>query len=320
MRALFCMDARATYERILAVTRGAGMDAVVVGEDVAEDPDLCAQLEASHLSVVLNLPLFFDAELLARHPEAYAVTNYGRRAERGWLHMACARSDAFWDSRVERLRAAVAAVKPDVVSLDFARMFLWWEQIGPDASPEHIEHGCFCLACHDTSGRRLDREQISRRNTEAVTARVQYAAQLVRDASPSTIIGLKVVPWLASDYEGAREWACGQDLQSLGPLVDVIMPMSYSAMIGRPAGYLAMLHEELRETTRRPLVPWLQAATADGVEPLPLDDLAAMLSAIEADADLGYCVFHLDGIANRPAVLEMLRARAPFAPRSRRIT
>lgn len=320
MRALFCLEPRTSYERIEAVTRAAGMDAVVVGEGVAEDPALCAQLEASRLDVVLNLPLFFDRELLARLPDAYAVTSAGRRAEAGWLHMACPRSDAFWHERVDRMRRAVAATRPAMVSLDFARMFVWWEQIAPDLAPDQIEHGCFCPACLDSSGPRSapDRERMGRRATQAVTDRVRDAARVVREASPTTLVGVKVVPWLDTDYDGARGWACGQDLRALAPFVDVVMPMSYSSMIRRPAGYLAGLHAEIRETTGRQLVPWVQAANADEGDLLALDALVDMLTAIEPDADVGYCVFHLDGIADRPDVLELLSSRASRVPSARR--
>ncbi|MDM8085108.1 hypothetical protein QUV83_10060 [Cellulomonas cellasea] len=311
MRALSCLDAGTSFERIDEVARAAGMDAVVIGDAVATNPELCAQLEESRLRVVLNLPLLFDPELLARRPETLAVTSTGGRASVGWLQMACPRSEDFWTDRSDVLRTALAAVRPDMVSLDFARTFVFWERVGPDTRPEQIEHGCWCPRCLDGLEPPADREELGRRAAQAVTARIGQAVDLVRESHPDVPIGVKVVPWRMADYDGAREWACGQDLSAIAPLVDFLMPMSYSALIGRPPAYLREMHRELRETAGRPLMPWLQAAALDGSDPLPVDEIAAMLDAIEHDAELGYCVFHLDGIADRPDVLKLLATRAP---------
>lgn len=307
MRALSCLDARVSYARLAEVAASAGSDAVAVGDDVVGNPELCARLRESHLGLVLNLPLLFEPGVLASLPSSYAVSSTGGRAVADWLHMACPRSDEFWDRRLEAMGRALDELQPDTVSLDFARSFVLWERIGPEASAADIEHGCFCVACVGTPPTG-DRDVLARRSTRAVTARVEQAAALVRTRSPHSLVGVKVVPWLSTDYDGAQQWACGQDLRALADVVDVMMPMSYSAMIGRPVSHLRALHDEIRRTTGLPLMPWLQAADPYATEPLALDSLSAMLAVVADDGDLGYSVFHLDGIADRPEVLSILAA------------
>lgn len=319
MRALFCLDAQTSFERIEKVAQAAKLNAVVVGDAVTENPELCARLRDSRLQVVLNLPLFFDADLLARHPESFAVTSTGARASAGWLQMACPRSESYWTDRVNVVRRALAVVRPDMVSLDFARSFVFWESVRPGTPPEQIEYGCWCYRCLDGLNAHVDREAVGRRAAQVVTSRIAQTVDLVRAFDPGVLVGVKVVPWRTADYDGAREWACGQDLRAIAPLVDLLMPMSYSALIGRSPAYLRDLHREIRDTTGRPLMPWLQAANPDSPEPLAVDDLTAMLDVIEQDADLGYCVFHLDGIADRPDVLEVFATRAPTSSNSKEI-
>jgi len=57
--------------------------------------------------------------------------------------------------------------------------------------------------------------------------------------------------------------------------------------------------------------------TPDSPELLPVSELTEMLDAIESDADRGYCVFHLDGVGDRPDVLAVLTSRTRPSPFSK---
>lgn len=305
MRALSCLDRAVDPERLVRTAHAAGLDAVVLNDDLVELEDVVALVRASGLRVVLNLPLLFDVDLLTRLPDSLAVTSAGRPAVAEWLRMACPRDDEFWQARLDKIRPAVESVRPDLALLDFARTFVLWEQVGPDAEPRAIEHGCWCARC------RAAGDDATTVPADAVTARVIQASAVVRRSAPGTPVGVKLVPWLATDYGGAREWACGQDLRALAPWVDVVVPMSFSSLIGRPTTYLATLHREIRETTGRALMPWLQAADPASPTALGVEQVSEMLDAVERDADLGYGVFHLDGVADRPDILALLASRAP---------
>lgn len=308
MRALYCLDPDVAPHHVEEVVRRCGLDAVVVGDRAQENEELLSWLRDGDLGVALNFPLFFDPVLLAQMPDSYAVTSAGRRAVDRWLHMACPRSDEFWDARRRALAGALEVLQPDLVCLDFARTFVMWERVPADASAADIEHGCWCARCVDGLPTPVDREQLGRNAVEAVTARVRDAVDVVRATSTDTTVGVKVVPWLADDYAGARRWACGQDLEALASCVDVLMPMSYSAMIGRPAHHVRKLHDEIRRSTGRPVVPWVQAASADDDAALDVDELRRMLDAAAPETSDGVCVFHLDGVADRPEVTELLHA------------
>ena len=311
MRAVLCLDPRTPFDRIEEVTRAARLDGVVVGMDAADDDDLCARLADSALRVIVNVPLLHSPEVLAEHPELYAVTSTGRRAAVDWLHMACPSSERFWELQSARIADRVARLEPDLVSLDFARGFVRWETVPPGAVAADIEHGCCCARC--VGDRPYGLAELARRRTDLVTARVAQASDLVRSVHPGVPVAVKVVPWLAADHEGARAWACGQDPARLAPLVDVVMPMSYTAMIGRPTQHVRDVHDELSGATGLPVMPWLQAAHADEPGDLPLDVVAQMLAAVEQDAEHGFCVFHLDGIAHRPELLALLAEGSPMS-------
>lgn len=308
MRALYCLDPKTSFDRIEQVTSAAGLDAVVVA--ASADTKLRTRLSASQLRVVLNVPLFFAPEFLAEHPECYAVTSSGSRAVADWLHMACPSSEGYWRFRMATLEEQLADIRPDLISLDFARTFVRWEKIRPETPREEIEHGCCCAECLRGLPEDPTLAELALRRTDLVTARVREVSALIRRTHPGVPLAVKVVPWLMSDHEGARAWACGQDLRRLGEWVDLFMPMSYSSMIGRPAEHIGRMHREIRELTGLPVMPWLQAADADDSGVLPLERILEMLAAVERDAEHGYCIFHLDGIADRPQILALLASRA----------
>ena len=306
MRALTCLDARGAIASFEGVAARAGLDTVIFDVAAGDDADVVQAASRTQLDVHVNLPLMFDPVYLRQNPGALATTSRGRPAVDDWLWYACPSNEGWWSQRLDVLRRQLSAFRPTGVSLDFARGFVFWERVPPPrpGSADEIEHGCCCDACAPTS---LDPADAADARAHLVARRVREAVATARSVHPGIPVGLKVVPWLEADYGGARRRLAGQDLALLVEHVDVLMPMSYAQLIGRPAGYVHTLHKELRELTGRPLVPWLQAAAPGHPEPLPYADFDAMLTALESEGTEDYCVFHLEAVADRPDIISRLR-------------
>lgn len=286
----------------------AGLDAVVLGVDAAQHDAVTAAAAASDLGTVVNLPLMLDPAYLRENPASLATTSRGRPAVEEWLWYACPSDERWWQHRLGTLRAGLERFRPVTVSLDFARGFVFWERVPPpgEVDPAAIEHGCCCGTCRPAH---LDARAAEEARVELVTRRVGEAAALVREVHPGVPVGVKLVPWLGSDYDGARRRVAGQDPARLAEHVDVLMPMSYSHLVGRPASYLRELHRELVELTGKPLVPWLQADIPDRPEGIPFAELDAMLTVFENDGIENYCIFQHSSVAVRPDIISRLRGR-----------
>ncbi|NLT55805.1 MAG: hypothetical protein GXX79_14850 [Actinomycetales bacterium] len=150
MRALYCFDLGTPVDRIERVVGEAGLDAVILGSDLADHDRLRDGLAGSSVDVVINVPVFFDPVFLPDNAACYAVTSRGRRAVEGWLHFACPSSESYWRYRTDRVRRQLerlAPIDPVMITFDFARTFVFWETVRPGTDPAAVVHGCYCATC-----------------------------------------------------------------------------------------------------------------------------------------------------------------------------
>ncbi|MCK7483597.1 MAG: hypothetical protein M0C28_46145 [Candidatus Moduliflexus flocculans] len=153
--------------------RGLGVDTVFAGEALARNADFRGLLRSNGLALYLIFPVFQDPEAVKANPGLAAVTAAGIPARDEWVEFVCPAREDFLARRIDELRRAVAAVDPDVVSLDFIRYFVFWEKVAPDRTPASLPQTCFCPVClagfekemqrpspdgycHDTRESRLD--------------------------------------------------------------------------------------------------------------------------------------------------------------------
>lgn len=307
MRALFCLDPASDYAQAEEVARAAGLDAVAFNADAAGDDRVVEAATHGDLDQLVNVPLMFDPEHLRRHPESLGRTDLGRPTVTDWLWYACPSDETWWAQRLDTLDRRLARLRPALVSLDFARGFVFWERVPPPGTvrPEQIERGCCCARCEPPG---VDPGRNARDRAELIARRVGEAARMVRRRHPGVPVGVKLVPWLGSDHDGGRLRIAAQDPALLAAHVDLLMPMSYAQLIGRPATFLRDLHRELRALTGKPLFPWLQADIPDSPREISIDDVEDMLDEFENDDLRDYCVFHFDSLKSRPDIVARLRS------------
>src|SRR5262245_62025370 len=106
-----------------------GVDTPCIHPGFLEDERMARALDGQGLRSWLNVPVFCDPKYLALHPDAYAITNLGRRAAEGWLHFVCPSRDDYLDGILEVLHGNLMRLQPAVVSLDFIRHFVFWERV-----------------------------------------------------------------------------------------------------------------------------------------------------------------------------------------------
>jgi hypothetical protein len=93
--------------------------ATVPAPGFLEDERMTRALDKEGLRSWLNVPVFCDPKYLERRPDAYAITNLGRRAAQDWLQFVCPSRDDYLDGVIEALRRHLTRLSPAVVSLDF---------------------------------------------------------------------------------------------------------------------------------------------------------------------------------------------------------
>ncbi len=161
VRALFAFDPGIDPGKFAASCSDWGIRQAILAPSFFRDDRFALAL--NRVDLWFNLPVFYNPEYLAQHPEHYAITTRGRKAIHDWCHFVCPSRREYLDTLVRDLRALLPRLQPTIVSLDFIRHYVFWEEVDLHSDPAAIEHGCYCPLCLDGferfCGQRIDRNQ-----------------------------------------------------------------------------------------------------------------------------------------------------------------
>jgi hypothetical protein len=325
IHALFAFDPSIDHDRFVRDCKDWGIDTPILHGGFFRDGAMLQALARERLDLWLNVPVFYDPAYLERHPDAYAITNLGRRAVHDWLHFVCPSQDAYLDALVKDLRGLLARLRPTVVSLDFIRHFVFWEGVRLDGPPEAIEDGCYCPTClrrfEEASGERVDRSDPARdlrgrlrpRWADWKCRRIADVAERlfveIRDLADGARLAIKTVPWGGADLEGAIRWSAGQDLGQLTRGVDLVTPMAFTHILGQTPEWKRRLLRDVQSSTGKPILSYLQVDKVYRAEEISTAELEAELQEASSSDHAGIVVFHYDQLVANPEKARLLRAR-----------
>jgi hypothetical protein len=263
--------------------RTLGIDTVFASEELTSSAGFRALARKNGTDLYVNFPVFFAPEELASDPDLWAVTADGKRAKADWLEFACPSRTKFRERRLEQARDLVRRLRPEGLSIDFIRHFVYWEMVGPERDPSTLPETCYCVHCLQTFATSLGlplgsippqpqraaawiranaAERWLRFRIDTITSMAEEIAEAVRAIDPTIRINLHIVPWRRDDYDGAIMRIAGQDLPALSEVADYLSPMTYSFMLHRPPEWIAAVVEDFEWVANCPIVPSIQVAPA----------------------------------------------------------
>jgi hypothetical protein len=107
-------------------------------------------LADSNITFHITAPVFLDTAALARDPALAGIGHLGNPSREpgvAWLGFVCPARPDYRQQRQAQILNQVRELRPDGLSLDFVRYFIYWERAKPDQSAEEIEKFCFCDHC-----------------------------------------------------------------------------------------------------------------------------------------------------------------------------
>lgn len=275
------------------------------------------------MSLWLNLPVFYNPGYLESHPEQYALTNRGQRAIHDWCHFVCPTAPGYVDQLVEEYRALVTRLQPERISLDFIRTFVFWELVALDGRRDVIEDACYCPRCLAEFSRETGmalpeeapvdflREQASgawgRWKAQRIEAVASRLVSVLREACPRAQLLMKLIPWRESELDGAIIEAAGQDILALASLVDVVIPMAFSHILGRDLAWKEALLAHVQAVTGKPVGCYVQTNQLFREAEIPVAQVAAELEAALSQGYGAVPLFWYEQLAQSPAVIEAIR-------------
>jgi len=321
-------------QELVEFAKSLGLNTIFVGDELANSLPFREQCRTARLKYFLIIRTFNDPEAARQDPTLVSIDRDGTPGRRGDDAMICPSRDDFRHAKVEGIKAAIQRLKPDGVTLDYFRFFIYWEAVDPHKGPGDFPAFCFDRACLkdfvDSSGVKLRNttvadsvannrpliDEIWREHRDAwyewrvrrIEKNAKEMTGSIRKEFPGLPIVLHAVPWTRDEFGGAREKIVGQNFRLLTPYFDYVSPMAYSALTHRGPGWVEKLDRSLlAEVPAEKLLPSIEAGP-DGPEfpsmpPAHYEgDLKAALKA-----KTGVVLYHLELLLDDPAKQDTTR-------------
>jgi len=322
-------DTERDLRELFADWRDLGIDTVFAGQELAAREGFRTLAEETDTNLFVIFPVFFAPDELAEDPDLWAITADGARAKEDWVEFACPSRADFRNRRVEEARETVRRLRPDGLSIDFIRGFVFWEMVAPDRDSATLPDACYCASCLRLFAARIGAdidlsaletpdaaawiaanaaEEWIRFKGDTITSMVEEIVSAVREIKPDILINIHIVPWRTDDYDGAITRIAGQDRAALGELADYLSPMAYSFMLYRPPEWIASVVGDAARQAACPVLPSIQVASAyrEG-ESFSATEFEAALRAALVPPSAGIVFWNWDEIEADPEKAEIIR-------------
>jgi hypothetical protein len=327
-------DFEGELEALIAEWRELGITFVFSSEQLASRDRFRELAKQAGIELFVIFPVLYAPEALAADPSLYAVTADGKPARDDWVEFACPSREEFRQRRVDEAVDLVRRLRPDGLSLDFIRHFVFWEMVAPDADPAGLPDACYCPTCLRRFAATLAAGSLLpvddpvaaatwiranaaaewvRFKEETISSLAWQIIQATKAVKSNLRVNLHVVPWRTGDFDGAIARIAGQDRATLGHLADYLSPMCYSHMLYRPPEWISSVVRDVAEAGRCPVLPSIQVAPAYREEAVSAEELEASLRAALEPPSAGVVLWKWDDLAADPAKADVIRKvlRAP---------
>ncbi|MDD8015725.1 MAG: hypothetical protein PHX45_08530 [Acidobacteriota bacterium] len=272
-----------SYPRLFDEWKSLGINAAFVGASLASNPEFRGLAEKSGVSVFIIFPVFHDPGELSRQPGLSAITASGQIAREAWVQFACPTRRDYLTRKVELAGKLVRECRPEGLSLDFVRYFVFWEMVHPERKLDSLPNSCFCPSClaefQEAAKIRLPTgpadipasaawiianhlQEWADWKCRIIAGAVKELADEARKIKPDIKINVHTVPWRKGDMEGAIRIIAGQDLAMIAPFADYLSPMCYHHMVMRPPAWVHSVVEDADVCARGRILPSIQVDKA----------------------------------------------------------
>jgi hypothetical protein len=308
--------------------RDFGVDAVWLGSG-SFTPERLARLRAERVQVYAEFNTLHVAEYLKEHPDAAPIGPDGLISPppHGWQGI-CPTHDGYRRFRMDAFTKLLTEFAIDGVWLDYHHSHASWERAEPE-----MPDTCFCERClrrfQDATGVRLPDGSTSERTALLLSQhraawrrwRLDVFTDWVREfravldaTRPQALLGTFHNAWSDDDHGGARLEKLAIDLKAQAAYIDVFSPMVYHARFGH-AGNLPWIsrqvawlgaHLDVKGAAGERHRIWPIVQISDWGEPVPLEQVPAVIEHGSRSPASGVMVFAWNGIRRDPGKIEAI--------------
>ncbi|MGB9906244.1 MAG: hypothetical protein ACPLRR_02520 [Candidatus Saccharicenans sp.] len=317
-------------QALLATWKKLGINTAFIGLELAGQDHFIQEVREAGFKTFLILPVFYNPEKLKNSPKLYAITGEGRPAKDDWVEFVCPGNRSYRQEMIDKARKLVTELKPDGLSLDFIRHFVFWEKVYPDSKLDLIQTTCFCPDClksfqqdtginipPDLSGYPAIPGWILANHRQAwlewrsrqITSMVEEISRALRQVNHFLLLNIHLVPWRAADFEGARMAIAGQDISTLFRYVDYLSPMCYAHMLKRPPEWINSVVMDIQQSAPNPVLPSIQVKEAYLMGKLSLQEFDRSLQSALKPPSRGVVFWNWEALAESTQKQDIVRRR-----------
>jgi hypothetical protein len=272
-----------SYDQLFKQWDNIGINTGFCSEGLISDQEFMKEAQENEISTFVIFPVFFNPETIALTSGLAAINQDGEAAVEEWVEFVCPSNEDYRREVVDHARQIVRDHRPDGISIDFIRHFVYWEKVYPDQDPATLPVSCFdslCLA-HFQSAKDLSiPEELTKvpekaswilENHEAawsswrcelITTMVTQITEAVREEKPDILVNIHLVPWATEDFNGGNIRVAGQDVEELKGLTDYLSPMTYAHMLKQPPSWVHHIVEDIYMKSGGRVLPSIQVGKA----------------------------------------------------------
>jgi len=305
-----------------------GINTLFVGPELAGKSDWLKLCRQAGFKIFLIIPVFHNPEKLKDWPGMAAMTGEGLPAKDDWLEFVCPGNQLYRQELIESVKRMVSELKPDGLSLDFIRHFVFWEKVYPESTPAVLKTTCFCPDCLNQFQKEIGvvippavkgypdiprwlltnhRDEWTAWRSRQITSMVEDLCRAARQIDHFILINLHLVPWREDDFNGGRISVAGQDLKSLSRYVDYLSPMTYAPMLKRPPEWVSSVVADIQSSAPNPVLPSVQVKEAYLPEKLSLEEFEADLQAALKPPAAGVIFWNWESLASSKEKQEVIQ-------------
>lgn len=316
-------------KKALAETwKDAGINTVFASTTLLSDSDFKKYTKANGIKTFAILPIFYDAEVLAKDSSRYAITTKGLPAKEEWVEFICPSDREYIKNKAKSIAEFVKANDPDGISIDFIRHFVFWEKVYSERTFESLPNTCmdkkcisgFCLFINTKLPSGLKDEEaiyswIKEKHfnqwveykCSLITGTVKLIVEEARKIKPELLVNLHIVPWRQNDFNGAIKSVAGQDLNELAKYSDYLSPMTYSHMVKRPPEWVHSVVSDMDEYKKNCILPSIQVGNAYLPEELSPNEFGESLKEALKEPSYGVIFWNWDALSKDKEKLELVK-------------
>jgi hypothetical protein len=271
------------YDQLFDQWNRMGINTAFCSQALISNHEFMQEARKHRISTFMIFPVFFNPEALAEDPGLAAINRNGEPAVDEWVEFVCPSREPYRLQMVEQVRQMVREHRPDGISIDFIRHFVYWEKVYPDRDPVTLPVCCFDSVCMarfqaetgtDIPGTLTTTEEQADwilDNHEAgwtawhcaqITSMVAAIVRAAIEEKPDIRVNIHLVPWTREDFNGAIRRVAGQDVPALSQFCDYLSPMTYAHMVRQPPSWIHHIVEDIYGQTRASILPSIQVGKA----------------------------------------------------------